>query len=194
MNIGLTRNWGVKINGDTLLDLGTQLCYWLFDIYYSAQDTYEAAQSLISINGLAKPNAQENICTVHIEGQSALLHEPFFGSQKPAKQLHQPVGIVSKNCSHQDLIYRPLFSYELQQLLDKIKTPPEFWDYCYSQQVYEEILADTKKMKVVSNICQILRNKDLVDEVNNAAGLPFALIKLDLVENFLTVVEQRPDV
>jgi len=70
-NIGLTRNWGVKIQRDILMDLGTQLCYWLFDVFYSAQDSYETAQNLLSMNGKAKPNDEENICTIHIEGSCA---------------------------------------------------------------------------------------------------------------------------
>jgi len=189
-NIGMTRNWSVKINSDVRLDLGTQSCYWLFDIYYSAQDSYEAAQKLLSINGKPKPNVRENICTIHIEGEDGLLHEPFFGSQQPATKLCQPVGILSKNYSNQVLLHHPLFSFELHQLLQGMKTPTEFWCYCYSQEVKEEILADTEKMKIVSKICQKLREMDLVDEVNNAAGLAFALIKLDLVEMFLTTLTQ----
>jgi len=104
------------------------------------------------------------------------------------RKLCQPLGIVTKNYSQQDLIYRPLFSLELQHLVDKMSTPPEFWDYCYSQQLYNEFLSDPNKMKTVSKICQILRDKDLVDEHNNGAVLPLALIKLDLVETFLALV------
>jgi len=44
-------------------------------------------------------------------------------------------------------------------------------------------------MNILSRICQKLREEDLVDHKNNAAGLPFALIKLGLVEKFLVLLD-----
>jgi len=144
-DVGLTRNWGIELKPKKLVDIGTQLCYWLFDVFYEARNSYETAENLLALNGNPKPNENDNVCTIHIEGESKLLSEPFFGSQQPVIKLCQPPGIVTKNYSHSDILYRPRFSISLQKILEKMRIPPEFWDYCYSPKV-----SSHKKFNLIS--------------------------------------------
>eukprot|EP01124_Arcella_intermedia_P031974 TRINITY_DN7369_c0_g1_i1.p2 TRINITY_DN7369_c0_g1~~TRINITY_DN7369_c0_g1_i1.p2 ORF type:complete len:103 (-),score=15.53 TRINITY_DN7369_c0_g1_i1:355-663(-) len=91
-----SRNWGLEVKGK-FIDLGTHLCYWLFDVFYHSMDQYKVGLGLLGLNGAPKPNAEENICTVHIEGNSNLLSdEPFFGTGQ-VTGMTQPKGLLSSN-------------------------------------------------------------------------------------------------
>jgi len=124
----MCRNWGLKSKMGLEIDLGTHLCYWLFDVFYNAFDSYEVAQNLMALNGVPKPNKDENLCTIHIEGDLKLLHEPFFGSGK-VTGMFQPQGIVSKNFSNMGIMYRSFFTSELVMILDKLKKTCKFLGY-----------------------------------------------------------------
>ena len=101
---------------------------------YNAHDPYEINSCLLALRETPKPNAAENACTVHMEGNRSLLCEPFFGTGA-VQNFSQPKGIVTKTFSKQDLLHRILFSFELQDLVDHMTKPPEFWDACYSSEV-----------------------------------------------------------
>jgi len=185
----MSRNWGLKSKQGKEVDLGTQLCYWLFDVFYTAFNSYEAAQSLVALDGVPKPNKEENVCTIHIEGDHSLLSEPFFGSGT-VTGMKQPHGLVTKNFSDQGLMYRSCFTSELVFLLDQLDKPTLFWILCYEYEIFEEILADPDKLKIALEIGQKLQDKHLVDYDNNGAGVTFVLVKLNLHNQFLSLLSQ----
>jgi len=62
---------------------------------------------------------------------------------------------------------------------------------CYSQEVFDEIIADSNRMKIALDIGKILQDKNEVDYENNGAGVTFALVKLNLHEPFLSLLNEK---
>lgn len=123
---GVTYNWGVEVTKERpLIDMGiyskqellslshmltyvgSLLAHQLFEVFYEAQNNYELASMLISMNGKMKPSESDPDCCIKVNTPDLTLlwKYSFFGSHAPNPPLTQSPLYVKTTSSPQVCSY-----------------------------------------------------------------------------------------